>query len=443
MNASTFPDPFATGLGAAPGFPDPRPAQAAEPALPPLAPGLSREERAAALARAQAEGRNVLIEAAAPLLRALAEVPEQLDATQVQAWHKLLHEELLLWTQLCEQFNLRREHLLAARYMLCTALDEAASLARWNADAGGQGAGMWSQMALLPEFHGERAGGEVVFMLLGRMAQSPAEHRPVLELMHHILALGFMGNYRVQAEGQRQLDAIRQRLFTLITEGQNPPPRELSPNWRGLPPGKLRIFGRFPLYLSAAILALVLCIQFLWARLDLNAALRERVAAVAGVLQSPAPTVSPASALNTLLSEEIAAGRVKLIEEPRRVLVVFSGDGMFAQGKAELDADSLATIRKVGQVLRTVPQTVQVWGHTDNQPDPDPGGINRRLSLARAQAVAGELARQGFPVERLIAEGKGGDMPVASNDTEAGRAKNRRVEIAVLTSPRSRQETRP
>ncbi|MGA0197100.1 MAG: OmpA family protein, partial [Schleiferiaceae bacterium] len=69
-----------------------------------------------------------------------------------------------------------------------------------------------------------------------------------------------------------------------------------------------------------------------------------------------------------------------------------------------------------------------IIGHTDNQ-----GGraYNQRLSEARAAAVISWLVQQGIDSKRLISEGRGMDKPVASNDTEAGRALNRRTEVVL------------
>ena len=71
---------------------------------------------------------------------------------------------------------------------------------------------------------------------------------------------------------------------------------------------------------------------------------------------------------------------------------------------------------------------VEVIGHTDALGN-RPGNIS--LSLARAQAVKAYLVGKGLPPERLQTSGMGPDQPVAGNDTEAGRARNRRIEFRV------------
>jgi outer membrane protein OmpA-like peptidoglycan-associated protein len=72
---------------------------------------------------------------------------------------------------------------------------------------------------------------------------------------------------------------------------------------------------------------------------------------------------------------------------------------------------------------------VQLEGHTDNTGDAD---ANKRLSQARAEAVKEALTRSGIDASRVTTVGYGQERPIASNDTEAGKAKNRRLELAVV-----------
>lgn len=397
--------------------------------------GLNHEERLAALRQAAVVGRNVLLLASSELLRCLAEMPPTLSSAQVQAWRKLLAEELMAFTRLCEQLNVRRDHMLAVRYALCTALDEAASLAPWN--VAGDGAGVWANMALLTQFHGEREGGEVVFMLVGRLAHAPQEHMPVLEVIHHVLSLGFMGYFRTKPDGHRQLESIRHRLFTMVSGSREPVQRELSARWRGATEGRFRLLRTVPVWASASVLALVLFGQFAWAKYQLlstSGDLEKRIHALRQLQPAEPVAVAQSLGLAQLLAPEIAKGVVTVNDEATRSLVVFKGDGMFAPGQSTLSASSRQTIEKVGQAIKAVPGRVVVTGHTDNQPPNDPMGLNQALSMGRAKQVAQVLQAQDVTPDRLDVQGKGAKEPLTSNDTEAGRAQNRRVAIEVLSA---------
>ena len=71
---------------------------------------------------------------------------------------------------------------------------------------------------------------------------------------------------------------------------------------------------------------------------------------------------------------------------------------------------------------------IKIVGHTDNQGS---NAYNLDLSRRRAEALMNALIQKGFSADRLIAEGKGSTQPITTNDTEEGRAQNRRVEVII------------
>ena len=100
---------------------------------------------------------------------------------------------------------------------------------------------------------------------------------------------------------------------------------------------------------------------------------------------------------------------------------------LFETGKATLKAESMTEIEKVAAYMKKNPRVrFEVQGHTDNQGSDK---VNDPLSQQRAEAVVAALAKLGVDDFNLRAVGKGSHVPVADNKTEAGRAKNRRVEF--------------
>ena len=103
--------------------------------------------------------------------------------------------------------------------------------------------------------------------------------------------------------------------------------------------------------------------------------------------------------------------------------VLFATDSAAVSGPAQNDLYALA--RNLQQYPNS---TVQVVGHTDSTGRAD---YNLQLSQRRAQSVAGILTAGGVASNRITTQGMGMTQPVASNDTVAGRAQNRRVEIII------------
>lgn len=106
----------------------------------------------------------------------------------------------------------------------------------------------------------------------------------------------------------------------------------------------------------------------------------------------------------------------------------------FDNGTSILTAAARAELVDLVLALRGQPDLqIRIDGHTDSRGSQE---RNRELSLERAEAVATHLALQGVSTQRISVKGFGESRPVESNRTEAGRLRNRRIEIVLLESPR-------
>ncbi|HEX7114391.1 MAG TPA: OmpA family protein [Steroidobacter sp.] len=102
----------------------------------------------------------------------------------------------------------------------------------------------------------------------------------------------------------------------------------------------------------------------------------------------------------------------------------------FALNSADLNSQFFNVLDGVAMVLNEYNKTVvEVAGHTDSTGSDQ---YNMQLSERRAEAVARYLVSQGIKQQRLITVGAGETRPIASNDTEEGRAANRRVELTIV-----------
>jgi len=103
---------------------------------------------------------------------------------------------------------------------------------------------------------------------------------------------------------------------------------------------------------------------------------------------------------------------------------------LFSVGKADIDPRAHVLLDQVANVLKHSSLFVTVEGHTDPQPINTPEfPSNWELSTMRAVNVLRYLHSRGVPVDRLTAVGFGEYRPIADNNTEEGRQKNRRIEI--------------
>ena len=118
------------------------------------------------------------------------------------------------------------------------------------------------------------------------------------------------------------------------------------------------------------------------------------------------------------------------------LITVLSDQVLFAPGTATLNPSSWLLLDRLAEVFRTVPNTIEVVGHTDSVPiSTAQFPSNWELSTARAGSVVRYLIdSMALPPERLRASGLADVAPVDTNDTAEGRARNRRVEITVLSA---------
>ena len=137
----------------------------------------------------------------------------------------------------------------------------------------------------------------------------------------------------------------------------------------------------------------------------------------------------------TMLEQRLSSSEVSVGYDQSGLVTRVLDQVLLDSGKAELRWGASSVLDKVAQVLKSAPdQPVGVEGHTDNVPIKHSGWAdNQTLSLARATAVVEYLTqKQGIDAARLTAIGYGEERPLVSNDTAAGRQKNRRVEIIIM-----------
>jgi chemotaxis protein MotB len=170
---------------------------------------------------------------------------------------------------------------------------------------------------------------------------------------------------------------------------------------------------------------------------SLSSALREMRAKLEELTRQQAAAEARAAEFRELLKsfqKMVDAGKLSVRIRRGRMLLELPNDVLFDSGKTAIKPIGKATLAEIARVLRVLPErTFQVAGHTDNvQISSARFASNWELSTARAVEVTKLLIGNGMDPKRLSAAGYGEWDPAADNATPEARAKNRRIEIALV-----------
>jgi len=143
--------------------------------------------------------------------------------------------------------------------------------------------------------------------------------------------------------------------------------------------------------------------------------------------------IALAQNIRDFIAKNGLSDRIQLVMTPHAIKLKMESLALFDSGKAELKPDILFFLDHLFDQLKPMSNMVIAEGHTDNVPiHTQQYESNWELSAARAFSVIYFFIHKGLPPDRLVAHGLGEFRPAAPNDTEADRAKNRRIEITVV-----------
>ncbi|WP_426689633.1 type IVB secretion system protein IcmH/DotU [Rhodanobacter ginsengiterrae] len=386
-------------------------------------------------------GLNALVQAASPLL--LLAVQLRNSVSQPDATH--LREQVIAQVRQFEAnaqaAGIAAQTITAARYVLCSTLDESVMNTPWGQQSG------WAAKTLLVVFHGESYGGEKFFIILDRLCADFARHLDLIELMYICLTLGFGGRYQIEADGRAKLADIQEELYRRIKAQRPPAAEELAPHWKGIEDRRNPLIRHVPLWVIVAAGACLLLGAFLYffTRLnELSSPVSAQVAQIGLKTAVPPDDVQRRQAqpkverksLKQLLAPQEQAGALTVDEKPDgSALVRLNAAAMFASGGTEVAEKQVPMLHAITAALNQVPGRVVVVGHTDDQPVHSLRfKDNYALSAERARSVLQILGEGIDNSGRLESSGAGSSQPIALPvDLPANRARNRRVEI--LYSP--------
>ncbi len=388
---------------------------------------------------------NPIIGAAVSLLLVVAQLRNTASHPDVFGLRTSLIEEIKKFELEIKNQGVTGEQAQAARYALCTLLDETVLNMPWGCNS------IWSTQSLLVFFHKEAWGGEKFFLILKNCMQQPKTHLVLLELLYVCLCLGFEGRYRIEDRGLSKLDEIRENAYQIIQRQRGDVEKNLSLHWQGIKDKRDTFTKLVPLWVISSTAALLLTLSFLGFLYAINSdsnlqlsklyALKDSldihpvVIATTETSLSVKNSVVPVKTvlfeeLNTFLKSEIDNDEVNLIKKENQIVIRIMSKGLFSSGSDKVIVQYYPLIDKISAALSTVPSRILVVGHTDNSPIFSAKyPSNWDLSKARALSIVKLLTSNNKIDITITSEGRADTQPMMPNDSSEHKAMNRRIEI--------------
>jgi type VI secretion system protein ImpK len=377
--------------------------------------------------------------AAGPLLQLLGRLRVALLRAPFASLMEQVAEAIKFFEKDIRSAGISEQQANTAKYIICATADDIVQ------HIPTEDRHVWTQYSMLSRFFGERIGGVRFFEILNHAKQDPLINYPVLELHHACLALGFQGVYRTQTGGLAALQQIQRDLYETLRRVRPKVMRDLSPHWQGQALAANTNRVRVPVWVVAAAAAALLFGLFITLRIllsgnaeaaaEMTATLHanEKLGIKRRVFVPPPPPPPPPPPDPAL--PPVSDGCSVVNQTATEIVIRLCDQVTFDSGQAIVKDEFKPLAAKLAAYLEKKNGRIRVVGYTDNTPIKTVRfPSNWELSVARANAVAALLKLGLSQPDRIDVEGKGPDVPIASNATPEGRAQNRRVEVMIRRS---------
>ncbi len=393
-----------------------------------------------------AANENIMIESAGPLLLLLGRLRTSLMHANFANLMEQVADAIEDFDKRMRAASVPENQVEMAKYSVCATADDIVQ------HIPSEERHVWTQYSMLSRFFGERVGGVRFFEKLDQAKADPVVNYNVLELQYACLALGFQGVHRTSPSGPANLQIIQRNLYEILRRVRPRTSNDLSPYWYGQEVPTERATFRIPFWAIAMLTLALLFAVFVVLRIllagnteavtdemgrlfpDTALALERQTVPIAAPAAPPPPprASTQLERIRTALADEIAAKKADAVENGNTIIVRVGDYASFTPGSATV-LDSFKPIAaKIADTLEKEPGDIRIVGHTDSTKISNARfPSNYELSVERANAVAALLKPKVSKQDRFKVEGKGDTVPIGSNQTVEGRARNRRVEISI------------
>lgn len=324
--------------------------------------------------------------------------------------------------------------IVTSRYLICSFIDEMVLTTPWGGNSN------WSTQSLLSFFHKEALGGAKFFEILKRNEQQSARYIDVLELSYVCLSLGFLGKYRLQANGPSEISSLQENLYQHIRQVRQHQDIPLSSVTEGIDTRRNTLTKGKLLWFTAVISLAILLLSYGLMLFDLNGKSDPVANQVRALSLDIPPLVKKQRIISRqpsenipleIIAHDIARETLDIQQTSYGVKFILFGDGLFGSGSAKVV--NIELIQRLASVLKQTQGPLKVIGHSDNIPIRTiEFPSNLHLSKKRAASIA-NILQTSVGIRDIQIEGLADLQPLVPNSNAVNRAKNRRVEILLFS----------
>jgi len=190
---------------------------------------------------------NALISAATPLLGLAIRVSQMEHCDDIANLHRRVDNDIQTFETELNGSDFDSATILAARYCLCSLVDEAVMSTAWGAES------FWPERPMLSIFHNETWGGEKFFAVLERVMHQSIRFEELLEFLYVCIGIGFEGKFHVMYNGRSKLDRLLDTVYSVIEKNRGEPTNLLSDPVNNVVVAKHSVRDAMPVWLISII----------------------------------------------------------------------------------------------------------------------------------------------------------------------------------------------
>ena len=221
---------------------------------------------------------NLILDAATPLIGLAIRLRHMEACDDIDELHRRVHNDIEAFDTELRNRGYDAPSVIAARYCLCSFIDESMMSTPWGADS------FWPERTMLSIFHNQAWGGEQFFGVLERVLDQSSRYQDLLEFLYICVGMGFEGKFHVMHNGRNMLDRLLDTVYQMMIKHRGEAPDSLCAPEANIVINRENLRNNIPLWFISCIGAACLTAIYLAFRIPLEKEIAQITKAISDIL---------------------------------------------------------------------------------------------------------------------------------------------------------------